>query len=98
MRKAINVHPGDNIEGFGVVSKVYVAHRDVANTKARPKTRPAKLPPYINALVRARMAQAAVEECYIQEPSQVTLVNGSKTMKLSPNAEVKVIEPLAKAA
>lgn len=98
MRKAINVKPGDAIEGFGVVSQVNVTHRDVANTNARPKTRPAQLPRFINALVRARMAQAAVEECYIQEPTLVTIVNGTKTMKLKPNALVSVVEPLKEAA
>jgi hypothetical protein len=96
--KAINIKPGHILEGFGEVSEVHVAHRDVANRTARKRSNPAKLPRRMNALVRARLAAAAVEECYIQQPSLVTVVNGSKTMKLAPNAEVTLVEPLKAAA
>jgi hypothetical protein len=107
--KATAIKPGMVLAGFGEVTEVHISHRDIANTKENRKKygiveKPSqkRMPKFINALVRARLAAEAVEQCYIQVPSLVTIHNHKKTIKVAPGKQLEleadVIPELRKAA
>ena len=98
--RADSVQVGEFVEGFGRIDRITVNHQDRAikgittalGIKILPKQK-------FNSLVRARLAEEAVEQCYESVPVSVTFTSGQsrRTFNLSDHVEVET-RRLSKAA
>lgn len=94
--KASNVSVGDLVEGIGIITERVVQHRDVAVKGSTKGQGVVNIPKKLSTLLKARLAQEAVEQCYRQEPVSVRLSSGTstRTFGLDERVTVQVVEPV----
>ena len=87
--KAIDLQPGDVIEGVGEVTSVRVDHGQVAVVEPTRRMQGLK-PKRMGSLGRARLAALAVEECYRRVASSVTVDTVTRRRQFLPGDMVTV--------